>query len=128
MKKCYTHEPNLLADYITKDIKDERAYIIPKKEFSDDEFSDVEIDLLHQIIESFQDCTANELVNHTHKKDSLWYKKAKNNGIWNMLEKGQLTTTDIEIDMQDIIADNEQKLALYKIYKEFLNQSKSLKL
>ena len=121
-------EPNLLAEYITKDVKGDRTYIVPKKSFSDDEFSDIEMDLLNQIIERFQDCTANELINHTHKKDSLWYKTAKRHGILEQLEKGQLNTTDIEIDMQEIVEDNESKLALYKSHKEFLNQSKSLKL
>jgi hypothetical protein len=38
-----------------------------------------------------------------------------------------MNTTDIEIDLSELIQEEEQKLALYRGHKEFLVQSKSLK-
>jgi uncharacterized phage-associated protein len=117
-------EPNLLAGYITKD---EKNYIIPKKKFSDDEFTDNELKLLDQIADRFLYCTANELINYTHKQQSPWYKTALKNGVLELLESGKMTTTDIEIKLDEIIEDDADKLALYKSHKNFLLQSKSLK-
>lgn len=120
-------EPNLLADYITKEVKDGNSYIIAKKAFSDDEFSDNEIDLLNQIADRFLFCTATELINFTHRQDSPWYKTAMKNGVLELLESGKMTTTDIEIRLDETIEEDKDKLALYNSHKNFLTLSKSLK-
>lgn len=120
-------EPNLLADYISKETKDDNSYIIPKKGFSDDEFSDNEINLLNQIADRFLYCTAKELINFTHRHDSPWYKTALKYGVLDLLESGKMTTTDIEIKLSETIEDEKDKLALYNSHKNFLSVSKSLK-
>lgn len=122
-----SEEPDLLADFIGKEIKDGYSYIVPKKEFSDDEFTDNEIALLNQITDRFLYCTAKELINFTHRQDSPWYKTAMKYGVLELLENGKMTTTDIEIKLYETIEDDKDKLALYNSYKNFLNQSKSLK-
>lgn len=120
-------EPTLLADYITKENENGNLYIIPKREFCDDEFSDVEMDLLNEITERFKYCTAKELINFTHRSHSPWYKTAVQHGMLDLLESGKVTTTDIEIELSETIEDDEQKLAFYKNYKDFVTLSKSLK-
>lgn len=122
-----TDELNLLEPYITKEIKDGAIVIFPKKEFSDDEFTDNEMKLLDEIVDRFRYCTANELINFTHKKNSPWYNTALRNGVLELLEAGKITTTDIEINLADILEDDKDKLMLYNSHKEFLTQSKSLK-
>jgi uncharacterized phage-associated protein len=120
-------EPNLLADYITRETDNEITYIKPKKEFSDDEFSDIELQLLEEISERFLYCTANELINVTHRKNSPWYNAAVKNGILNELEAGKIVTTDIEINLEETIEEDERKVSLYRNHKDFLAISKSLK-
>lgn len=117
-------EPVLLADYIQKV---DNGYFIPRNKFSDNEFNDNEIELLSEIAERFKYCTAKELVNHTHRKDSPWYKAAIKNGILDQLENGQIPTTQIEINMGEIVEMDENKSAIYKGYQEYLSQTKTLK-
>ena len=122
------NENVLLENYITKEIKDNKVYINSKIDFCDDEFSDLELELLGNVIERFKYCTANELINFTHRKNSPWYNAALKNGVLDLLESKQMTTTEIKIDLSETIKDDEQKLALYYSHKEFLIQSRSLKL
>ncbi len=122
-----TDELNLLEPYIKKETKDGITVILPKMDFSDDEFSDNEIKLLDEIIERFRYCTADELINFTHKKNSPWYNTALRNGVLELLETGKITTTDFEINLAEALANDSDKLMLYNSHKEFLTQSKSLK-
>jgi uncharacterized phage-associated protein len=123
-----SEELNLLSDYIVTESVNNNTYISPKKNFSDDEFSDKEISLLEEISERFKYCTANELINFTHRKESPWYQTASKHGVLDLFESGQMITTNIEIKLGEFIENDEAKLALYNSYKEFLAQSKSLKL
>jgi uncharacterized phage-associated protein len=120
-------EPNLLADFIYRETENDNTYIIPKKEFSDDEFSDLELKLLEEISERFLYCTATELINVTHRKNSPWYNTALKNGILNKLEEGKITTTDIEINLEETIQEDQRKVSLYRNHRDFLSLSKSLK-
>src|ERR1700722_3755750 len=108
-------------------VVDGNLYIEAKKEFSDDEFNDKELELLEEISKRFLYCTAKELINFTHRMESIWYKTALKNGVLDLLEKGQMTTTDIQIPLDEIIEGEEEKLALYRNHKEFIAFSKSLK-
>jgi uncharacterized phage-associated protein len=122
-----SEEPDLLSDFIRREVRDNTTYIYPKKAFSDDEFTDVELSLLNQISERFLYCTSTELINFTHRRDSPWYKTASEHGVLELLEAGKMTTTDIEIMLSENIENDEKKLALYRDYKNFLSFSKSLK-
>ena len=121
-------EPNLLASYIAKENVSDNSIVVPKKEFNDDEFSDLDIELLNEVSDRFKYCTATELINFTHRKNTPWYNTAVKFGMLDILESGKKNTTDIEIDMSEIIEGEEHKLSLYKEHKEFLSISKSLKL
>ncbi len=122
----FSGEPTLLADYLFKETRNDNSFIIPKKKFSDDEFNDNEIALLNEISQRFSYCSAQELVNFTHRKGSPWYNTAVKHGILELLETGKITTTDIEIKLYEFI-DDDRKLAIYENHKEFLSVSKSLK-
>lgn len=122
-------EPALLSEYISKDEIEKGKFVLcPKREFSDDEFSDNEMNLMEQVAERFKYCTANELINFTHRKNTPWYITAQRYGLVEALEAGQINTTDIQIDLSEVLQDEEQKLALYRSHKEFLTQAKSLKI
>lgn len=121
-------EPTLLSAYISKNEDGNgRNFICANRPFSDDEFSDNEMLLLEEVAERFKYCTAKDLIGFTHRKDTPWYNTAQKHGLVEALEAGQINTTDIEIDLSEIIQGEDQKLALYRSHKEFLAQSKSLK-
>ena len=124
-----SEEPNILAEFISiESVNNGNSTIVkPKKAFSDDEFSDIEIQLLNEVSDRFLYCTAKELINYTPRKNSPWYNAALKNGVLDLLESNKLTTTEIQIDLSEIIKDDEQKMALYESHKEFLNHSRSIK-
>lgn len=117
----------LLSDYIKKEVNNNKVIIIPKKPFCDDEFTDLEIDLMGEIVNRFQFCTAKELINFTHRENTPWYNTALKNGVLELLESKRMTTTDIKIDLAETIEDDDIKLALFNAQKDFLAESKSLK-
>jgi uncharacterized phage-associated protein len=121
-------EPTLLADFISKEeVEKGRFVICAKREFSDAEFSDNEMKLLEQVAERFKYCTAKELINFTHRKDTPWYNTAQKHGLVEDLEAGRITTTNIEIDLSDIISEEPEKLALFESHKEYLAHARTLK-
>lgn len=120
-------EPNLLSDFITKEYKADAFYIVPKKEFSDDEFSDNDMALIDEVCQRFRYCTAKELVNFTHRKNTPWYNAAVKNGILDELESGKLNTTDIEINLGELVENDTGKLSLFNQHKDFLRQTQLLK-
>ena len=91
-------EPLLLKDYITIEKKDDATYIKPATSFSDDEFSDNEIDMLELIIAHFGPLTAAELVKRTHQKNSNWYTIAKKKGLLDLFENKLTNSSDEKID------------------------------
>ncbi len=115
-----SEEPELLASYISRRVVNGNACIEAKMEFSDDEFNDKELELLEEISNRFQYCTANELINFTHRTESIWYKTALKNGVLDLLEKGQMTTTNIQIPLEEVIEGEEEKLALHRNHKKFI--------
>jgi uncharacterized phage-associated protein len=122
-----SEEPNLLASFIRVEKHQERTDVIPLKDFSDDEFSDQEMELLEKVADRFKYCTARELINFTHRKDTPWYLTAQKHGLLEILEAGKINTTDIEVDLTEGIASDENKMSLYKAHQEFLTQTQSLK-
>ena len=76
-------------------------------EFNDDEFSQNDMELLDEVVRFARHKTAKDLVRITHGKDSLWRKKAKEEGIYEKLEKSQITKTDILIDFSKLLDGDE---------------------
>lgn len=122
-----SEEPNLLAAFIKVENRDGKTEILPLIPFSDDEFSDEEMDLLEKVTDRFRYCTAKELINFTHRKGTPWYETAQKHGMLEILEAGKLNTTDIEVDLTEAIASDKLKMSLYNAYQEFISQSQSLK-
>lgn len=91
-------EPLLLKDYITIEKKDEATYIKPVIAFSDDEFSDNEIEMLDLIVNHFGSLTAADLVKRTHQKNSNWYNVAKTKGLLQLFENRLTNSSDEKID------------------------------
>lgn len=120
-------ELDLLADYVTVESRNGTTIVTSKKPFSDDEFSDLEMELLEEVTKRFLYCTADELVNFTHRQNTPWYKTAIKHGILDKLESKQLKTTNIPVDLTEVIADDKQKMNIYNSYKEFVEFSNAFK-
>ena len=115
------NDPTILAEYIERvstSVHDKRV-LKAKKEFVDDEFTDLDIELLEQVTQKFRTTTAKELSKITHKPSGLWYKAAKQNGVLEFLEKEQINTTELNLNLSDLIAGNEELQDVYTAYKEY---------
>ena len=120
-------EPFLLEDYIVREPRNGNIFIKPKQRFSDDEFNDLELRLLDDIAKIYKNYSADQLIELTHRKHSPWYITAQQNGLLEHFDNGLANTSDVEIDLSSLIENDDQKLALFKSHKDFLDHSKRLK-
>jgi uncharacterized phage-associated protein len=105
-------QPTLLSEYIMTVSNEKATYIQPLRSFSDDEFSDNEIGILELVCDKFGGMTAKNLVEYTHKRNSLWYKIAKEKGLLEAFELGISKSSDEKIDFTRVL--DEKGLEAYK--------------
>lgn len=106
----------LLSKFIIKQHDD--AVIRPKLAFSDDEFSDNDIEVLEHIVSHFGQQTATELVSYTHRHNSPWHNTAKQHNVLELLENEKINNTEFVIDMAQLIANDPLKTEIYLDYLE----------
>lgn len=90
--------PFLLKNYVKTEIRHAGTYIVPAKSFCDDEFSDCEIAMMDDVLKKYGGMTASELVDETHKKGTLWYLEANQNGLLDAFNKHECNNSDVKID------------------------------
>jgi uncharacterized phage-associated protein len=111
----FSSSPSILKNFIErKTTADGHDYIYPKHEFVDDEFSQNELDLLDFVIEKFKNSSTDELIAYTHRKNSPWYNAAVKNSVLELLESEKISTTDININMAELVEYDERKLSIYR--------------
>lgn len=106
-------EMSLLAPFIKSN---QKGHLSAKKAFKDDEFSDNDIELLDEVIKSFGNKTAKELVAYTHNEESLWNKTARENKVLNLLENETINSTNLYLNLADLVANDPRKKAIYEDY------------
>jgi uncharacterized phage-associated protein len=104
--------------HFDKYIQIESEYINPKLTFCDDEFSDNDIDLLYLVVEKFKNASGRELVDYTHRPHSPWRNAAERNNIYRELESGEITYTDITLNLGDLVKHDKRKKSIYQHYIE----------
>lgn len=120
-------KPTLLKGFIGKRFVDGKDFILSKNQFSDDEFNDLEIDLLEFTVEKFKNSSAKELVEITHRKHSLWYQTAKKEGLLDSFESGTRNSSNTALDFSKLLFDKPHLKSFYKNHQAFLQQVHSLK-
>lgn len=121
-------EPALLKDYIECVEDGDSRLVLPKRPFSDDEFSDNELALLHLVVQKYGHLTGKKLIQFTHNKHSLWFNTAQRNQVLEYLEQGVLNSTDYQIDFSELLQEEPERKAFYLETKEFKLLNKSLKI
>ncbi|MBI1268047.1 MAG: DUF4065 domain-containing protein [Cryomorphaceae bacterium] len=110
-------EATFLKGYLKKISEGEHMYILPAADFTDDEFSQNDIDLMDEVISKFGNKTAKELISYTHRQGAPWYISATKNGVLGYLNNEEINNTEFVVDMEELIQDDERKLLLYKDFK-----------
>ena len=96
--------PYLLKDYIKTDLVCSATYLVAVKPFCDDEFSECEIAMMDDILNKYGKMTAADLVNETHKKGTLWYQEASQNGLLEAFQNHECNNSDLKIDFTKAMA------------------------
>ena len=91
--------PVLLSDFIALEFNGQRIRVTPKREFTDDEFSDAELQVMEQVMEKYGWMNSEQLINETHKNGSLWYETAKEHDLLEDFEQKRANSSNIIIDM-----------------------------
>jgi len=96
----------IFKPYFDVAINDYGKYVHSEIEFSDDEFSDNDIELMDTILEAHKSDCSEDLVEITHSRNRPWFIQANNDGLLD--EQGNLikSTTDKSIDFE-ILLDKE---------------------
>lgn len=96
--------PYLLKDFVKTEVRHSRTYIVSVKPFSDDEFSECEIALMDEVLAKYGKMTASELVSETHKKGTLWYEEAMQNGLLEAFNKHECNNSDVKVNFTKVMA------------------------
>ena len=104
----------IFKDYFKKNIFDEFEQVTG---FNDDEFSNNEVALLDDMVGFSRNKTAKDFVKITHSPKSLWTRTAKKHGVFNELEYGELTKTDLSIEFEMIFENNTNSY----IFERYIN-------
>jgi len=90
--------PVLLSDYVKTTTEDNGQYIEPCGTFDSDEFSANELKMMDDVLKKYGVMTAKELVQLTHRKGSLWYKAAEENGLLELFDHQLCNSSEVKID------------------------------
>lgn len=107
-------ESLLLSGYIKKENNEDYEIIKSTKKFSDDEFSDNDIDMMDFIIKEFGKKTATELVEYTNRPGSAWYIVAKAKGLLPFFKNGTLNSSKEIIEFDQFFCPTDTAKALYR--------------
>jgi|WetSurMetagenome_2_1015567.scaffolds.fasta_scaffold02843_3 uncharacterized phage-associated protein len=110
--------PLVLKGYIERVTDGDNTYIKPIKSFSDDEFSDNEIEMMDFIITHFKDKSSKELVDYVHRPGSAWYNIAKENNLLPLFEKHFINSSEEKINFE-FFCQSEEGIAQYREQKMF---------
>lgn len=112
-------EPKILEKFVEKESEDGINFITSIIKFDDDEFSDNDIELMDHVIEVFGAKSAKDLVSYTHRTKAPWYNTAKENNVLELLDKELISSTQLFIDMSQLISHDERRKQIYSEFIEF---------
>ena len=115
--------PVILDGYVTKQIKGDATYILPIKEFCDDEFSDNDLVVMQEVVKRYGNKTAKELVALTHKKGTLWYNTASRENLLDAFSKKLMNNSDCIIDFSEELTKAGKEF--YHDQMDFLQTSRA---
>jgi uncharacterized phage-associated protein len=71
----------------------------PSRQFDEDEFSDAELEVMHEVMEKYGNMNSEQLIELTHREGSLWRETAKEYGLLEDFERKRANSSTVVIDM-----------------------------
>jgi Uncharacterized phage-associated protein len=124
----FSEEINILRDYISKETNDQGTTMLKplRTQFDDSEFSNNDLAILKFVKTQFASKTATELVECTHKINSLWDVTCRKAGLDALFENNSTNNSNVEIDFSSLL-DSVLSQNIYKDSLESKNVFESLK-
>jgi uncharacterized phage-associated protein len=91
--------PVLLSDFIALEFNGQGVRVTAKQHFCDDEFSDVEISMMEEVMRKYGSMNSEQLIAETHKRGSLWQQTVAEAGLERDFEMKRASTSNVVIDM-----------------------------
>src|SRR5690554_3644998 len=111
-------ELKMFSEYLNKVNDEKGGYFTPNQTFSDDEFSDADIELMDEVVEKFGNQTSKELVKYTHRKNAPWHNAATRHHVLELLNDEVTNNTEFLVELSELIKYDTQKMHLYQDYQE----------
>lgn len=109
----------ILGKYVVGEVREgDQIYLDAAAKFDDSEFSEVDIDTMELVISRFGKKSANQLIEYTHRNNSLWYRTAAENNVLDLLEKEKINNTEHIIDLGRLVVHDSRKRQIYLDYIE----------
>ena len=96
--------PYILKDFVKTEVRDNGIYITSVAAFCDDELSELEIEMMEDVLRKYGQLSASQLVAETHKEGTLWYNMAKEHGLLDAFSKHECNNSDYRIDFSLALA------------------------
>ncbi|HIT88877.1 MAG TPA: SocA family protein [Candidatus Merdenecus merdavium] len=96
--------PYIFKDFVKTEVRDNGIYITSATAFCDDEFSELEIEMMEDVLRKYGHLSASQLVAETHKEGTLWYNIAKEHGLLESFSKHECNNSDYRIDFSLALA------------------------
>lgn len=116
----------IFREYFTANQNNNAIQITSVKDFNDDEFSDAELELLDRLVKLFKYTSDQDLVTLTHRPSSLWYRKAQETGLLELFKQGMTNSSEVEINLEDLLIGQDEKKEIFKEYIEFQKVKEAL--
>jgi len=116
---------NKFSEFVCFDEVAEGNFLVkPVVEFDDSEFSELDLQIINDVIEQYGHLTANQLVNIVHSENSLW-KKTKQRANIHFSEQNKTST--VSINFAELIKDDSFKKTIYYCTLENLEFQSTLR-
>ena len=101
---------NRFAGYVRFVHKKDAVLVEPVAVFDDSEFSDLDLEVMRDVVNVYGKMSSDDLIAITHAENSLWRKTVDENGIRFCKENN---TSDIDIDFSELIDHDGMKKTVF---------------
>ena len=117
---------NKFSEFVRFELVSDGKYIIrPINKFDDSDFSDLDLQIIEDVIKKYGHLNTKQLIELTHAKDSLWEKTKK---MYDIQFSDQNKTSSISLNFSELLDDDGFKKTIYYNTLENIELSSSISL
>lgn len=116
----FSNQSSRLSDYVSVQVvpnpvepQYDSFILKPVGAFSDDEFTDFELELMQAVVSACRSLSSKQLVEKLHKEGTLWHQKVQSKKLKRVFALQQNRSSHI-IDFTELLKDDPIKAAAYK--------------